>query len=137
MLTAGSATGRLLILKEGAVEVVKEGVQIANVTEPGAVFANSPCCWISHTPRTCAGNLAASRRRRGRPARARPDRTPHVAAILAQRLDGANHAHRGEAPASAGRPHSVIGKTVEELEGLLGANGASLVYADYPPPKGQ
>ena len=34
----------------------------------------------------------------------------------------------------AGRPHSVIGKTIEELEGLLGANGASLVYADYPRP---
>ena len=34
MLTAGSTTGRLLILQEGAVEVVKEGVQIAKVTEP-------------------------------------------------------------------------------------------------------
>ena len=29
----------------------------------------------------------------------------------------------------------MIGKTVEELEGLLGANGASLVYADYPRPR--
>ena len=38
VLTAGSTTGRLLILKEGAVEVVKEGVQIAKVAEPGAVF---------------------------------------------------------------------------------------------------
>jgi CRP/FNR family cyclic AMP-dependent transcriptional regulator len=28
----------LLILKEGAVAVVKEGVEIARVTEPGAVF---------------------------------------------------------------------------------------------------
>jgi len=38
VLTAGSTTGRLLILKEGAVEVVRDGVQIAKVTEPGAVF---------------------------------------------------------------------------------------------------
>ena len=38
VLTAGSTTGRLLILKEGAVEVVKECVQIAKVAEPGAVF---------------------------------------------------------------------------------------------------
>ena len=38
VLTAGSKTGRLLIVKEGAVEVVREGVQIAKVTEPGAVF---------------------------------------------------------------------------------------------------
>ena len=38
LLTAGLRIGRLLILKEGAVEVLKEGVQIAAVTEPGAVF---------------------------------------------------------------------------------------------------
>ena len=38
VLTAGLITGRLLILKQGAVEVIREGVQIAKVTEPGAVF---------------------------------------------------------------------------------------------------
>jgi hypothetical protein len=38
VLSAASTTGRLLILKEGAVAVVKEGVEIARVTEPGAVF---------------------------------------------------------------------------------------------------
>jgi CRP/FNR family transcriptional regulator, cyclic AMP receptor protein len=38
VLTAGSRTGRLLILKEGMAEIVKEGVQIAKVGEPGAVF---------------------------------------------------------------------------------------------------
>ncbi len=38
VLAAGSRTGRLLILKEGMVEVVKQGVQIAMVREPGAVF---------------------------------------------------------------------------------------------------
>jgi CRP/FNR family transcriptional regulator, cyclic AMP receptor protein len=35
---AGSRTGRLLILKKGAVAVIKDGVEIANVSEPGAVF---------------------------------------------------------------------------------------------------
>ena len=34
VLSAASTTGRLLILKEGAVAVVKEGVEIARVTEP-------------------------------------------------------------------------------------------------------
>ena len=38
VLSAGSTTGRLLILKEGTVAVVKEGLEIARVTEPGAVF---------------------------------------------------------------------------------------------------
>jgi CRP/FNR family transcriptional regulator, cyclic AMP receptor protein len=37
-LTAGSKTGLLLILKEGAVAVFKDGIEIAKVTEPGAVF---------------------------------------------------------------------------------------------------
>src|SRR3954469_7533587 len=36
-LSAASTTGRLLILKEGAVAVVKEGVEIPRVTEPGSV----------------------------------------------------------------------------------------------------
>jgi CRP-like cAMP-binding protein len=38
MVAAGSTTGRLLILRKGVVAVLKEGVEIATVTEPGAVF---------------------------------------------------------------------------------------------------
>ena len=38
VLSAGSRTGRLLILKTGKVSVVKENVEIAKVAEPGAVF---------------------------------------------------------------------------------------------------
>ena len=42
-LSATSRTGRLLILKEGAVIVVKEGVEIASVASPVPCSANSPC----------------------------------------------------------------------------------------------
>jgi CRP/FNR family transcriptional regulator, cyclic AMP receptor protein len=38
VLTAGSKTGRLLFLKNGAVEVI--GVQIASVSAPGSVFGD-------------------------------------------------------------------------------------------------
>jgi CRP/FNR family transcriptional regulator, cyclic AMP receptor protein len=38
VLAAGPATGKLLILKAGAVEVVRDGVRLAEVNEPGAVF---------------------------------------------------------------------------------------------------
>lgn len=38
VLAAGASTGKLLILKEGLVEVVKAGVQIEQVAEPGKVF---------------------------------------------------------------------------------------------------
>src|ERR1700686_4376957 len=34
----GTKTGRLLILKSGAVSIVKSGTEIAKVAEPGAVF---------------------------------------------------------------------------------------------------
>jgi CRP-like cAMP-binding protein len=40
VVTAGSTTGRLLILRKGGVAVLKEGVEIATVTEPGAVFGD-------------------------------------------------------------------------------------------------
>jgi CRP/FNR family transcriptional regulator, cyclic AMP receptor protein len=38
VLATGGTTGKLLILKEGAVEVVRDGVRLAEVSEPGAVF---------------------------------------------------------------------------------------------------
>jgi CRP/FNR family cyclic AMP-dependent transcriptional regulator len=38
ILKAGSKTGRLLILKSGAVVILKNSIEIATVDEPGAVF---------------------------------------------------------------------------------------------------
>jgi len=38
VLVAGSSTGRLLFLKDGVVEVVRQGTEIAIVDKPGAVF---------------------------------------------------------------------------------------------------
>src|SRR5215216_6066027 len=38
VIAAGSKTGRLLILRKGAVAIVKEETEIAKVTDPGAVF---------------------------------------------------------------------------------------------------
>ena len=38
VLTAGSKTGELLFLRSGAVEIVKDGIQIGSVSEPGSVF---------------------------------------------------------------------------------------------------
>ena len=40
VLIAGSKTGRLLFLRNGAVEIIKDGLQIANVSEPGSVFGD-------------------------------------------------------------------------------------------------
>ena len=38
VLAAGSRSGRLLILRNGAVAIVKDAIEIAKVGEPGAVF---------------------------------------------------------------------------------------------------
>ncbi len=57
----------------------------------------------------------------------------YVATVLARRLDGANHALiELKNELQAGLPPSVISKTVEKIEVVLSASGASLAYAGYP-----
>jgi CRP/FNR family transcriptional regulator, cyclic AMP receptor protein len=135
VLSASSKTGRLLILKEGAVEVLKEGVQIARVTEPGAVFGElSVLLDQPHAAEVRA--LEASQFHVADGAamlRTDPTALLYVATVLAQRLDSANRALLDlKRQIQAGEPHSVVGRTVEKIEGLLGASGANLVYAGYP-----
>ena len=38
VLAGGTVTGKLLVMIEGAVEVARDGVRIAEINEPGAVF---------------------------------------------------------------------------------------------------
>jgi CRP-like cAMP-binding protein len=135
VLAAASTTGRLLILKEGAVEVVKDGVEIAKVTEPGAVFGElSVLLDQPHTADVRA--LKASQFHvadAGSLLRVDPFALLYVATVLARRLDGANRALiELKRQVQAGEPRSAIGKTVERMEGLLGASGVNLVYAGYP-----
>ena len=126
VLSASSKTGRLLILKEGAVAVLKDGVEIARVTEPGAVFGElSVLLDQPHSAEVRA--LEASQFHvadGGTTLRIDPTALLYVATILAQRLDGANRALLDlKRQVQAGEPHSVVGRTVEKIEGLLGASG--------------
>ena len=92
VLSAASTTGRLLILKKGAVAVVKEGVEIARVTEPGAVFGElSVLLDQPHTADVRA--LEVSQFHVADAAtilRVDPIALLYVATVLAQRLDSAN-----------------------------------------------
>src|SRR5262249_41207070 len=92
VLSAASKTGRLLILKEGAGAVVKEGVEIARVAEPGAVFGElSVLLDQPHTADVHA--LEASQFHVADAAamlRVDPIALLYVATVLAQRLDSAN-----------------------------------------------
>ncbi|TMJ30179.1 MAG: cyclic nucleotide-binding domain-containing protein [Alphaproteobacteria bacterium] len=133
VFAAGSRTGRLLILRKGAVAIVKEAIEIAKVAEPGAVFGELSA--LLDQPHTAdvraletsqfhvadAADLLAQD----------PIALLYVAVVLARRLDGANQALiELKSQVQAGQPPSVIGKTVEKMEGLLGDSGASLYAGD-------
>jgi CRP/FNR family cyclic AMP-dependent transcriptional regulator len=123
VLAAGSRTGRLLILKEGMVEVVKQGVQIAMVREPGAVFGElSVLLGQPHTADVRA--LEASRFHIADAAtllRIDPIGLLYVATVLAQRLDSANQTLLElKRQIQAGEPRGVIDKTADKMEILLG-----------------
>jgi len=135
VLPAASTTGRLLILRQGAVTVGKDGVEIARVTEPGAVFGElSVLLDQPHAAEVRA--LEASQFYVADGAtllRVDPIAVLYVATVLARRLDGANQALiELKRQVQSDEPHRMIGKTVEKMDGLLGASGACLVHAGYP-----
>jgi len=135
VLTAGSRTERLLVLKSGAVEVVKDGVQIATVSTPGAVF--SELSVLLDQPHTADVRALEQSEFHiaDAPTLLANDSTVtlYVAAILARRLDSANQALiEVKRQLQAGDPRSSIGGTVEKVEQLLSSVSVNLVYAGYP-----
>jgi CRP/FNR family cyclic AMP-dependent transcriptional regulator len=111
VLTAASTSGRLLILRKGAVAVLKEGVKIATVTEPGAVFGElSVLLDQPHTADVRA--LETSQFYVADAAallRVDPIALIYVATVLARRLDDANRALiELKRQVQAGQPRSVI-----------------------------
>ena len=93
VLAGGTTTGKLLVMIEGVVEVVRDGTRIAEVAEPGAVFGELGCCSISRTPPMCrAGAFDLPRGGRAdHPARRCHDHRPvNVRHLEAQRLTTVN-----------------------------------------------
>lgn len=135
VIADGSRTGRLLILRKGAVAIVKEGVEIAKVAKPGAVFGELSI--LLDQPHTADVRALETSQFHVADATALLAQNPiavlYVATTLAHRLDGANHALiQLKHQLLSGEPHSVVAITVNQMEGLLAAGGASLVYAGYP-----
>ena len=92
VIAAGATTGKLLILRQGVVEVVRDGTQIARVSEPGSVFGELAV--LLDKPHT-ADVRALERSEFGVAEAATllasdPAATLYIAAILAARLDAAN-----------------------------------------------
>jgi CRP/FNR family cyclic AMP-dependent transcriptional regulator len=135
VLSAASTTGRLLILKEGAVTVVKEGVEIAKVTEPGAVFGElsallgQPHTADVHALEDSQFHVAST----ATPLMQDPIALLYVATLLARRMDSANRALiELKRQVQTGQPSSITRKTIDKIEELLGPSGVNLVYAGYP-----
>jgi len=135
VIADGSWTGRLLILRKGAVAIVKGETEIAKVAEPGAVFGElSVLLDQPHTADVVALETSQFHVAEATSLLAHnPIAVLYVATMLAHRLDGANHALiQLKGQLQAGQPHSVVVQTVSRLEGLLAVGDASLVYAGYP-----
>ena len=135
VLTAGSTTGQLFILKQGVIEVVRDGLQIATVSEPGAVFGELSI--ILDKPHTA--DVRAVERCEFHVAKASSLLTENVAAlvyvcaILAQRLDSANEV-LVETKRESGKRPGAITKALDKLEKLLspaGGNTANFPYYPY------
>ena len=137
VLEAGSTTGQLFILRNGAVEVIRDGLQIATVSEPGAVFGELSV--ILDKPHTA--DVRALKRSEFHVAQASSLLTDNVAAllyvsaVLARRLDAANEVIveiKGEL--ESGKRPGVISKALDKLADLLspaGGNNPDFYYY-YP-----
>ena len=94
VLVAGATTGQLLILKKGAVSIVKETIEIAKVTEVGAVLGELSA--LLDQPHTADVRALEPSEFYVADATALLAQDPvvalYVAAVLAQRLDRANRA---------------------------------------------
>ena len=133
VFAAGSRTGRLLILRKGAVVIVKEDVEIARVAEPGAVFGElSVLLDQPHTAHVRALETSEFLVADAATLLAKdPIAALYVAMVLARRVDGANQVFvQLKNQLEAGQPRNVVTETVKKMEGLLGVSDASLVQVD-------
>ena len=132
VLANGSRTNELLILRNGNVAVVKEGIEIAKVTEPGAVFGEISA--LLDCPHTAdVRTLTSSQFHIAQPAALQdPAALFYVAAILARRLDRTNQALvELTNQVQIGVPRSAIERTIEKMKRLLVASGANLGHVGY------
>jgi CRP/FNR family transcriptional regulator, cyclic AMP receptor protein len=131
VLRDGTKTGRLLILKKGVVSVVKSGVEIAKVAEPGAVFGElSALLDEPHGADVRALEPSEFHVAAGDLLMREPAALRYVATVLAGRLDLAN---RGlielKSELAAGAPPSLLGATLDKIEAMLSAIGTGYIRA--------
>jgi CRP/FNR family transcriptional regulator, cyclic AMP receptor protein len=134
VLEAGSTTGKLFILRNGSVEVARDGLQIATVSEPGAVFGELSV--ILDKPHTA--DVTALERSEFHVAEASSLLTEnraallYVSATLARRLDSANDVIiEIKEELDSGKQPGVISRALDKLEKLLSPAGANTPDSFY------
>ena len=117
VIAAGSTTGRLLLLRQGVVEVVRDGTQIARISDPGAIFGELAV--LLDKPHTA--DVRALERSEFNVADAAtllamdPVATLYIATVLARRLDAANVALiEVRRQLETGKPRIAIARTIEK-----------------------
>ncbi|MEZ5787942.1 MAG: cyclic nucleotide-binding domain-containing protein [Xanthobacteraceae bacterium] len=123
---AGSRSDRLLFLKKGTVAVVKDGVEIARVTQSNAVFGElSVLLDQPHTADVRAVELSQFHVASADLLARDPFVLFYVTAILARRLNAANRLLVDLKQLTAGQRDSRVEQTIETMEGLLSSNSAT------------
>jgi CRP/FNR family transcriptional regulator, cyclic AMP receptor protein len=135
VISAGASTGKLLLLRQGAVEVVRNGTQIARISEPGSVFGELAV--LLDKPHTA--DVRALERSEFNVADAAtlltsdPAGTLYIAAILAARLDAANVALIDvKRQLELGEPRVGIVRRINQIADLLSSGGGNLGYVGSP-----
>jgi CRP/FNR family transcriptional regulator, cyclic AMP receptor protein len=126
VIAAGTTTGKLLLLRQGVVEVVREGTRIATISESGSVLGELAV--LLDRPHTA--DVRALERSEFNVADAAtllsgdPAATLYIAAILAARLDTANVALiEVKRQLETGKPRAAIAREIDKVAHLLSSSG--------------
>ena len=127
IVTAGTRSGRLVILKSGSVAVLKDSVEIARVDEPGAVFGElSALLGVPHTADVRALTDTEVHVADAALLSKDPAVLLEVARILARRIVAANGSLvELKTQMQAGTPPGALSKLLKRVEEILSVGGAS------------
>ena len=117
VLAAGATTGKLLVLTAGAVEVVRDGVRLAEVGEPGAVFGElSVLLGQPHTADVRALRRSTFHVAEGRSyLRADPTAALYVAMLLARRRAVNRHLVEARSRLGQAPPAGVVAEMIDNI----------------------
>jgi CRP/FNR family transcriptional regulator, cyclic AMP receptor protein len=127
----GTKTGRLLILKTGAVSIFKGDIEFARVAEPGAVFGElSALLDEPHSADVRALEKSEFHVADAATLLQDPVALLYVTMVLARRINAANQGLlQLKIMLEAGEPPGLIDATLDKIEGLLGAIGTGFMRA--------